>query len=62
MANQVLKDSAGRKIGEIRTSGNNQTIHDAAGRKKGEYRSSSNSTHDSAGRKIGTGNLLTSLL
>jgi hypothetical protein len=62
MANQVLKDATGRKIGEIRTSGRNQTIHDATGRKKGEFRPSSNSTHDSTGRKIGTGNLLTSLL
>ena len=35
MANQVLKDATGRKIGEIRTSGSNQTIHDATGRKKG---------------------------
>ena len=55
MANQVLKDSAGRKIGEIRTSGSNQTIHDAAGRKKGEFRPSSNSTHDSAGRRLEQG-------
>lgn len=62
MATQILKDHTGRKIGEIRQSGNVQTIHDQTGRKLGEYRLSSNSTHDHTGRKIGTGNLLTSLL
>jgi len=59
---EVLKDHTGRKIGEIRNSGNNQTIHDHTGRKLGEYRPSTNSTHDHTGRKIGSGNLLTSLL
>jgi len=62
MATQVLKDQAGRKIGEIRDNGSNQVIYDQSGRKLGEYKPSNNSTYDNSGRKIGTGNLLSSLL
>ncbi len=63
MADQVLKDRAGRPIGRISTASNGvQTIKDAKGRKKGTYDPKSNKTKDAKGRPAGTGNLLTSLL
>ena len=62
MANQVLRDSHGSKIGEIIESGGKLIIRDARGSKKGEYDPKSNVTRDAKGNKVGTGNLLTSLL
>ncbi|MCL2462289.1 MAG: hypothetical protein FWF44_06445 [Defluviitaleaceae bacterium] len=62
MANQVLKDKTGRKIGEISEFGGKFIIKDATGRKKGEYDPKTNTTKDSTGRKVGTGNMLTTLL
>ena len=62
MANQVLRDSRGVKIGEIQESGGNFVIRDARGVKKGDYDLRTNTTRDERGVKIGTGNLLTTLL
>ena len=50
MADQVLKDRAGRPIGRISTASNGvQTIKDAKGRKKGTYDPRTNKTKDKAG-------------
>ncbi len=57
---QVLKDRAGRKLGEIRDEGNRQVIYDKSGRKLGYF--DGKNTFDRAGRKIGQGNLLTTLI
>ena len=57
---EILKDSYGRKIGEIRTEGSRQTIYDAYGRRLGYY--DGHYTFDAYGRRIGEGNLLASLL
>ncbi len=62
MSNQVLRDSRGAKIGEISQVGNKLVIRDARGAKKGEYDSATNTTRDARGSKVGTGNLLTTLL
>ncbi len=62
MANQILKDQRGVKIGEIQTVGDKLIIKDARGVKKGEYHPGTNMTKDARGVKVGTGNLLTSLL
>ena len=62
MANQVLRDSRGTKIGEIRETGGKLVIRDARGSKKGEYDPKTNTTRDARGTKVGTGNLLTTLL
>ena len=62
MADQVLKDKAGRTIGRISEVSGKFVIKDSAGRKKGEYDPKTNVTKDSSGRKVGTGNLLTTLL
>ena len=62
MANQVLRDNRGVKIGEIQESGGKFVIRDARGVKKGEYDPKTNTTRNERGVKIGTGNLLTTLL
>jgi hypothetical protein len=62
MANQILKDARGVKIGEIHEVGGNLIIKDARGIKKGEYDPKNNTTRNERGIKVGTGNLLTSLL
>ena len=57
---QVLKDSRGRTIGTIETSGSKQIIKDSYGRTLGTF--DGKYTKDSHGRTIGQGNLLTTLL
>ena len=62
MADQVLKDKMGRKIATISEANGRLIIKDKMGRKKGEYDPKTNVTKDSMGRKVGSGNLLTTLL
>jgi len=62
MANQILRDKKGIKIGEIQETGGKLIIRDARGIKKGEYDPKSNTTRNEKGIKVGTGNLLTTLL
>lgn len=57
---QILRDNAGRKIGEIRDYGGRSELYDAHGRRLGIY--DGTNTFDSYGRKIGNGNLLATLL
>lgn len=57
---QELKDRSGRKIGEIRDEGAKQAIYDHSGRRLGYF--DGRYTYDTSGRKIGEGNLLTTLL
>jgi hypothetical protein len=63
MADQVLKDSKGYTIGRIVTDSRGvMTIKDAKGYTKGSYDPKTNTTKDAKGYKVGTGNLLTTLL
>ena len=63
MSDQVLKDNSGRTIGRIVASSNGVlTLKDPQGRTKGTYDPRTNKTKDPAGRSIGTGNLLVTLL
>lgn len=63
MADQILKDSKGYLLGKISVSSNGiQTIKDAKGYTKGTYDPKANETKDAKGYKVGSGNLLTSLL
>ena len=62
MANQVLRNNKGVKIGEIQETGGKLVIRDARGIKKGEYDPKTNTTRNERGIKVGTGNLLTTLL
>jgi hypothetical protein len=62
MSGQILKDSKGIKIGEIQESNGKLIIKDARGVKKGEYDPKANTTKDARGVKVGSGNLLTTLL
>ena len=57
---QVLKDSHGRTIGTIETSGSKQIIKDSHGKTLGTF--DGKYTKDSHGKTIGQGNLLTTLL
>ena len=57
---QVLNDARGKKIGEIRTLGSCQELFDEKGMKLGWY--DGTNTFDTYGRRIGSGNLLSSLL
>ena len=60
MANQVLKDRYGHKIGEIRVSGSRQEIYDEYGHRLGYF--DGRYTFDKYGHRIGEGNLLTTLI
>ena len=63
MASHVLRDSTGRRIGEIETQHDGrQVIRDATDRRLGEYDPRSDVTRDISGRRFGQGNLLTALL
>lgn len=58
----VLKDSSGKKIGEIKDAGSKRVAYDAHGRKAGEYDASQDVTRDAHGRRVGQGDLLSQLL
>ncbi len=57
---ETLRDSHGRRIGEIETVGTKQIIRDEHGHRLGEF--DGKVTRDEHGHKIGNGNLLTMLL
>ena len=57
---QVIRNRKGQKVGEVRQIGTRQVVRDSKGKKLGDY--DGRNTRDSKGRKVGQGNLLTSLL
>lgn len=57
---RYIFDYNGKKIGEICSLGSKEVLLDINGRKLGEF--DGRYTFDSYGRKIGEGNLLTSLI
>ena len=59
---QILRTASGVKIGEIRDEGNKLVIYSATNVRKGHYDKSNNTTYSASNVKIGTGNLLTTLL
>jgi len=63
MAEQVLKDRNGNKIGaiEIRSDGT-QIGKDKNGNRRGEYNPKTNTTKDKNGNLFGKGNLLSALI
>ena len=63
MAEQILKDRNGNKIGsiEVRSDGT-QIGKDKFGNRKGEYDPKRNITKDKFGNKVGEGNLLSVLI
>lgn len=58
----TLKDASGKKTGEIKAQGDKQVLYDAHGHRKGYYIQSTDVTYDGSGRRVGSGNLLASLL
>lgn len=62
MSTTVLRNASNVKIGEIRDQGNKLEIYSASNVKKGHYDKTNNITYNSSNIKVGTGNLLTTLL
>jgi len=59
---EVLRDRAGRRIGEIETVSGKQILRDEYGNRLGEYDPHTGMTRDRFGNRVGTGNLLLTLL
>ena len=60
---QVLRDKNGKHLGTIKkVSDGKYELRDASGKHLGTYYLKEDITRDAQGRKVGTGNLLTSLL
>ena len=62
MSTQELRDRNGHLIARISKEGERLVIRDPNGHRKGEYDPRTNTTHDTNGHLVGTGNLLTTLL
>lgn len=62
MSTEALRDAEGRVIGTLDDQGEQVSLRDGLGRVAGTYDKRFNSTRDSSGRVVGTGNLLTMLL
>jgi hypothetical protein len=62
MANQVLRDRYGNKLGEIVQESGKLVLRDRYGNKKGFYDPSTDTTRDTYGNKVGSGNILATLL
>jgi hypothetical protein len=63
MADEILTDRSGNKIGSIVTQSDGiQIARDRSGNKVGEYDPHSNITRDRSGNKIGGGNQLAALI
>ena len=59
---QILRTASGVKIGEIIDEGNKLVSPSTTNVKKGYYDKSTNLTYSASNVKVGTGNLLTTLL
>jgi len=63
MSEQLLKNRVGQTIGRISTSSSGiQTLKSASNRTLGTYDPKTNTTKDSVGLTVGSGNLLSRLL
>lgn len=62
MPNQVLKDRHSNRIGEIKEQNGKLVIFDKHSNRQGEYDPKTNVTKDKHGNRVGSGNLLTTLL
>ena len=62
MKTQELYDRNNRLIGRIKERSGKLEIFDPNNKFKGKYDPNTNTTYDSNNRKVGTGNLLTTLL
>ena len=59
----TIRDRSGRRLGSIESqSDGSEVARNEAGRKLGHYDESSDVTYDVNGRRVGIGNLLSSLI
>lgn len=59
---EILRDSMGNVIAEIRQQGSNEVIFSPSGATLGWYNPNTNTTYDASGNTYGVGNLLTRLI
>ena len=59
---EILRDRFGNRIGEIETVNGRQILRDKNGNRLGEYDPETRVTRDRVGNRVGTGNLLVTLL
>ena len=57
-----LRDRNGHVIGRLKQEGSKQVLYSASGQKLGWYDEHLNETRDARGQKVGSGNLLTTLM
>ena len=62
MKTETLRDSHGARIAEIEHHVGKQVLRNRDGRRLGEYIERDNVTRDASGSRVGTGNLLLTLL
>ncbi len=63
MSREILRDRDGYQIGWVETDATgNQVLRDKDGYRRGGYSRSDNTTRDEFGNRVGTGNLLVTLL
>lgn len=62
MATQFLRDRSGNLLGKIEEFGGKFWIFDSHGSRLGQYDPKINVTFDASGNRVGTGNLLPTLL
>lgn len=62
MSGEELRDRNGNLLGRVVMEGRKQVLCDKNGNRLGEYHADDNVTRDRYGNRIGTGNLLMTLL
>lgn len=62
MGDQYLRDNAGKHIATIQEQGSKQNLYTATGKYLGCYDASTGYTYDAAGRSVGSGNQLGTLI
>lgn len=62
MADQILRDRSGNMIGRITEWSGKYLLYDRSGNRLGQYDPKINATFDASGNRVGSGNILTTLL
>lgn len=62
MAKQDIRDRTGHRIGWLDDRANEQVAFNSVGHRLGRYDKRNDTTYDSSGRRVGTGNQLAALI